>query len=61
MLIIDSHLDLSWNALQWDRDLLKSVHSTRQIELPMVGKGRGMGTVALPEMRQGRVFVSFAT
>ena len=61
MLIIDSHLDLSWNALQWDRDLLKSVHSIRQVELPMVGKGRGMGTVALPEMRQGRVFISFAT
>jgi membrane dipeptidase len=61
MLIIDSHLDLSWNALQWDRDLLKSVYSTRQIELPMTGKGRSMGTVALPEMRQGRVFVSFAT
>lgn len=61
MLIIDSHLDLSWNALQWDRDLLKSVYSIRQTELPLTGKARGMGTVALPEMRQGRVFVSFAT
>ncbi len=32
MLIIDSHLDLSWNALQFERDLLKSVYTIRQLE-----------------------------
>ena len=25
MLMIDSHLDLGWNALQWNRNLLQSV------------------------------------
>ncbi len=25
MLIVDAHLDLSWNALQWNRDLTLSV------------------------------------
>lgn len=61
MLIVDSHLDLSWNAMQWERDLLKSVHLTRQIESTATGKARGANTVALPDMREGRVFLSFAT
>jgi membrane dipeptidase len=61
MLIIDAHLDLSWNALQFERDLTQSVYTLRQIEAPMTGKSRSMNTVALPEMRTGRVFLSFAT
>ena len=61
MLIIDAHLDLAWNALQWNRDLLLSVHTMRTLEAATVGKGRGLGTVALPDMRRGRVALSFAT
>ena len=62
MLIVDSHLDLAWNAMSWERDLLQSVNTIRQIELPgTAGKSRAMNTVALPEMREGRVFLSFAT
>ena len=61
MLIIDAHLDLSWNALQWNRDLTQSVYTLRTLEVGTPGKGRALGTVALPEMRQGRVAVSFAT
>ena len=61
MLIIDAHLDLSWNALGWNRDLLKSVYSIRAAEGLIPGKGRAQNTVALPEMRRGRVAVSFAT
>ena len=59
MLIIDSHLDLSMNALQWNRDLLLSVYTIRAQEGGR--SGRGQGTVAYPEMRQGRVALSFAT
>ena len=63
MLIIDGHLDLAWNALQWNRDLLHSVYTIRNAErretIPV--PGLGMGTVAFPEMRQGRVALSFAT
>jgi hypothetical protein len=29
MLIVDAHLDLAWNALQWNRDLLCSVETLR--------------------------------
>ena len=61
MLIIDAHLDLSMNAIQWNRDLLESVYTIRTREAGKPGKGRAQGTVALPEMRKGRIAVSFAT
>ncbi len=61
MLIIDAHLDLSWNALQCNRDLLSSVHTIRTQENHTQGKGRAQGTVALPEMQQGRIALCFAT
>jgi membrane dipeptidase len=61
MLVADSHLDLAWNALQWNRDLLRSVYTIRAQEESIPGKGRGQGTVALPEMRRGRVALSFVT
>ena len=61
MLIIDSHLDLAWNALQWNRNLQQSVYTIRTQESDLSGPGRGQGTVALPEMRKGRVAVCFAT
>ena len=32
MMIIDSHLDLSWNALNWKRDLTKSIAEIRRSE-----------------------------
>lgn len=61
MLIIDAHLDLSWNALQWGRDLLRSAYTIRTVEGATAGKGRGLGTVALPELRRGRVAVAVVT
>jgi membrane dipeptidase len=61
MLIIDAHLDLAWNALQWNRDLQTSVYTIRGKESQQSGAGRGQGTVALPEMRAGRVALCFAT
>jgi membrane dipeptidase len=61
MLIIDAHLDLAWNALQWNRDLTRPVYTIRTMEGGTPGKGRTLGTVALPELRQGRVALCFAT
>lgn len=61
MLIVDAHLDLAWNALGWNRNLLDSVYTIRAEEGRMPGKGRAQNTVALPEMRRGRVAVCFAT
>jgi membrane dipeptidase len=61
MLIIDAHLDLAWNAIQWNRNLGQSVYTIRAQESDLSGAGRGQGTVALAEMRKGRVAICFAT
>ena len=61
MLIIDSHLDLAWNALQWNRDLQQPVRKIRAGESELKEPGRGHNTVALPELRHGRVALCFAT
>ena len=61
MLIVDAHLDLAWNALQWNRNIQHSVYTIRTAESHLAGAGRGQGTVALPEMRKGRVALCFAT
>ena len=61
MLVIDGHLDLSMNALQGNRDLRQAVHTIRTLEKGAPGKDRGLGTVAFPEMRRGRVALCFAT
>ena len=61
MLIVDAHLDLAWNALQWNRDLLLPTHTIRTLEVATAGLGRGQGTVSLPELRRGRIAICFAT
>lgn len=61
MLIIDGHLDLAWNALQWERDLRCCVYTIRANEHGLAGPGRGQGTVALPELSRGRVAICIAT
>jgi membrane dipeptidase len=63
MLIFDAHLDLAWNAIDWNRDLLRPVSEirARECEMGLTGKGRGEGTVSFPELRRGGVGVFIAT
>jgi membrane dipeptidase len=62
MLIVDAHLDLAMNAMQLHRDLSLSVDALRSQEAkPPFAYGRGQNTVALPEMRRGKVALCFAT
>jgi membrane dipeptidase len=61
VLIVDAHLDLAWNALQWGRDLTRPVAEIRAAEAGVEEPGRGRGTVALPELARGRVAVTVAT
>lgn len=61
MLIIDAHLDLAWTALQWNRNLLESAYTIRATEVGVPGKGRAQNTVSLPDMRRGRIALSFVT
>jgi membrane dipeptidase len=63
MLIFDAHLDLAWNAIDWNRDLKLPVAEIRQREVDkgVTGKGRGIGTVSFPELRRGGVGLFIAT
>lgn len=62
-LIFDAHLDLAWNALDWNRDLKLPVHDIRKREQEqgMTQKGRGCGTVSFHDLRRGRVGLFIAT
>jgi membrane dipeptidase len=61
MFIIDAHLDLSWNALGWNRDLDETVAEIRLSEAGMEGKARGKNTVAFPDMRRGHIGIVLST
>lgn len=62
MLIFDAHLDLSMNALEWNRDLTQPVSDIRRRERGLTDKvDREKGTVSLPEMRRGNVGLCVAT
>ncbi|HMC64360.1 MAG TPA: membrane dipeptidase [Gemmataceae bacterium] len=63
MIIFDAHLDLAWNAIDWNRDLRLPVEKIRQAERDagMTDKGRGCNTVSFPELRRGKVAVFIAT
>lgn len=62
MLIFDAHLDLSMNALEWNRDFTQSVQAIRDREAGQTDRrDRGNGTVSLPEMRKGHVGLCVAT
>jgi membrane dipeptidase len=60
--LLDAHLDLSMNALEWNRDLRWSLERIRRWELPLKDRvDRGNNTVCLPEMRRGRIGLCVAT
>ncbi len=63
MLVFDAHLDLAWNAIDWNRDLLQPVAEIRKREKEqgMTDKGRACNTVSFPELRRGKVAIFIAT
>lgn len=62
MFTIDAHLDLSMNALEWNRDLRQSVKHIREREKGMNDKpDREKGTVSLPALREGNIGLVVAT
>jgi membrane dipeptidase len=62
MLIIDAHLDLAMNALEWNRDLTLPVSAIREREYGLSDKpDRGKGTVSLPQLRKGEIGLVVAT
>ena len=62
MWIFDAHLDLSMNAMEWNRDLRQDVQAIREREQGQTDKiDRARGTVAFPDMRRGGVGICVAT
>lgn len=62
MLIFDAHLDLSMNAMEWNRDLTWSVEDIRNSEKGMSDKpDRGNNTVSFEAMRKGNIGLCMAT
>lgn len=62
MFTIDAHLDLSMNAMEWNRDLRKTVAEIRKRETGMTDKpDRAKGTVSLPALRKGNIGLVVAT
>ena len=62
MLILDAHLDLAMNAVEWNRDLSRPIDEIRARERGMTDRpDRGRGTVSFDELRRGGVGVVVAT
>ncbi len=62
MFTIDAHLDLSMNALEWNRDLRLPVAEINAREKGQSDKpDRGRATVSLPELRKGNIGLVVAT
>lgn len=62
MLLFDAHLDLSMNAIQWNRDISRPLEEVRRREAGDTDKpDRGLGVVTLPEMRKAGIGICVAT
>jgi membrane dipeptidase len=62
LLIMDAHLDLAMNAIEWNRDLTRPIEEIRGRERKQTDRpDRARGTVSFPEMRRGRVGLCVAT
>jgi membrane dipeptidase len=62
MFILDAHLDLAMNAIEWNRDLTWTVEDIRKSEINMTDKpDRGKNTVSFGAMRKGNVGLCVAT
>jgi membrane dipeptidase len=62
MLLVDGHLDLSMNALEWNRDLTRPLAEVRRREAGKSDKvDRGRGVCTFPEMRRGEIGLCIAT
>lgn len=62
LFLIDGHLDLSMNAMEWNRDLRISIHELNKREANMVDKpDRGKATITFEELRRGNIGLVVAT
>jgi membrane dipeptidase len=62
MFTIDAHLDLSMNAMEWNRDLRLPIENINSRETGLKDKpDRGNAVVSFPELRKGNIGLVVAT
>ncbi|MFV0446380.1 MAG: dipeptidase [Planctomycetaceae bacterium] len=61
MLIFDAHLDLAWNAVEWNRNLELPAAEIRRFEQHFSGEFPGPNTVTYPDLVRGGIGVVVAT
>ncbi|MES2794335.1 MAG: membrane dipeptidase [Bacteroidota bacterium] len=62
MFIFDAHLDLSMNAMEWNRDLRLPISEIREREKGQTDKpDRGLSTVNFAELKKGNIGIVVAT
>ena len=62
MIVVDSHQDLAWNILTFNRDYTRSVQETRRIETGgMTPQRNGDTLLGWTEYQQGKIAIIFAT
>ena len=60
--IFDAHLDLSMNAIEWNRDYRLKTNTIRRLEKGMNDlPGRELSTVSFPELRKGNIGLCVGT
>ncbi len=55
MLFFDAHLDMAWNALEFNRNLMLSAAEIRESEKHYAGIVSGPNTVSWTELKRGRI------
>ncbi|MDR1343983.1 MAG: membrane dipeptidase [Tannerellaceae bacterium] len=62
LFIVDAHLDLSMNAMEWNRDLREPIEEINRREASMTDRpDRGNATVSFGELRKGNIGLVVAT
>lgn len=57
----DAHLDMAWNACDWNRDLMRPVSEIREFESHFAQYIPGQNTVSWADLRRGNVGTVIAT
>ncbi|MAT16354.1 MAG: peptidase M19 [Planctomyces sp.] len=61
MLIFDAHLDMAWNAVEWNRNLMLSVQELRQFESQFKDIVPGEPTITWPALKEAGVGITIST
>lgn len=61
MLIFDAHLDMAWNACEWNRNLMLPVTELREFERQFEEIVPGDCTVSWADLQRGRVGITIST